>query len=64
LPILTNPTDLSQEVMDGYNDAWMISFLAAVSKTAKALQKYSEKFHCYQESLANAGRNREARKGY
>jgi len=64
LPILSSP---EKEITHGYNDALIITFLAAVSKTAKALQEYSEKFHCTHESTTNpAGRssNRDSRRGF
>lgn len=61
LPLLMNTN--SQQISDRYEDAWMISHLAAASKTANALQKYSEKVHSYQENVTNAGRIKESRRG-
>jgi hypothetical protein len=65
LPLLANATTKSsQQLSDEYQDTWMISHLAAASKTARAVQKYSEKVHSYQEHVTSAGRMKESRRGY
>jgi len=60
LPVFANK-NLSKEFNHEYDDMLLVSYLASIAKTTKAIQGYSEKFRIAHESNTNS---REMRRAY